>query len=537
MRLLAVALSLSLAACRANNPKDPQTWIRQLDDAEPRTRVKAVQELRRLKAKNAAPHIADLLKDPLVKEEAALALGDLGGPDEVQPLLDAVDTTVGSGSDSAARIANRSNARIAEALGNIGDPRAGPTLLRLARASDDAVRLAAVEALGQVRAREAIPELSRLVDDPAAPPIVVKKAIVALGQIGDPASIPALLHGMVLERRGVSFLPEASLSLFLIGEPAVEPLLKIEQDQDPAYLAWAKENNRAQAGTYAKAALVLGDLGDPRAVPVLTNRLKYVDPDPVPGTSRLLSGLVRMFCANALGRLRATQAAPQIQALISTANEQDEDLTAFASEALVWLGDRAQARELTKKAQSGALRLRLGVARAAALLGDPALAKDLAAIAQREARGAPASCARQLAEAGIAADNPQTACEVLAAQFSDLAKPLEAARACAAQTSCWVSKLQDPDPEVRTRAAYELGRAGAPEAAAPLIKAASDEQTLVREAAARALDWLAAVPAAKPALKQGAAALSAQLAADQGKLQFMKVNEDLRRLQIKLSRL
>src|SRR3954463_6762474 len=151
MRLLAVALSLSLAACRANNPKDPQTWIRQLDDAEPRTRVKAVQQLRRLKAKNAAPHIADLLKDPLVKEEAALALGDLGGPDEVQPLLDAVDTTVGSGSDSAARIANRSNARIAEALGNIGDPRAGPTLLRLSRASDDAGRLAGGGAPGAGR--------------------------------------------------------------------------------------------------------------------------------------------------------------------------------------------------------------------------------------------------------------------------------------------------------------------------------------------------------------------------------------------------
>jgi len=37
-------------------------------------RVQAVQQLRKLKAKQAAREIAALLKDPLVKEDAALAL-------------------------------------------------------------------------------------------------------------------------------------------------------------------------------------------------------------------------------------------------------------------------------------------------------------------------------------------------------------------------------------------------------------------------------------------------------------------------------
>ncbi|MGZ6142122.1 MAG: HEAT repeat domain-containing protein, partial [Myxococcales bacterium] len=305
MRHLALALALSLLACKAADPGDPQTWIKQLQDSDPKVRVKAVQELRKLKAKQAAPLVAGLLKDPLVKEDAALGLQDLGGPEQVQPLLDAVDTTVGAGSDQATRVANRTNAKIAEALGNIGDPRAGPTLLRLARANDDFVRLTAVQALGAVHARDAVPELAHIVDDPAAPPLLIKKAIVSLGQIGDPAAIPPLTHGLVIERQGVSFLPESSFALFLIGQPAVDPLMKIAQDQDPAYLAWAKENNRAPAGTYAKAALVLGDLEDARAVPVLMAKLKYVDPDPVPGTSRLLTNLVRMFAANALGRLRA----------------------------------------------------------------------------------------------------------------------------------------------------------------------------------------------------------------------------------------
>src|SRR5947209_10943779 len=339
MRKLAVALALFAFACKPSDPKDPQTWIKQLQDADPKVRVKAVQVLRKLKAKDAAPQIAAQLKDPLVKEEAALALQDLGGPPEVQPLLDAVDTTVGAGSDQATRVANRTNAKIAEALGDIADPKAGPTLLRLARASDDLVRLSAVQALGLVHDKQAVPELSHIVDDPAAPPLLIKKAIVSLGQIGDPAAIPALTHGLLPERQGVSFLPESSFALFLIGQPAVEPLMKIAQDQDPAYLAWAKENNRAPAGTYAKAALVLGDLEDPRAIPVLLAKLQYTDPDPIPATSHLPSNLVRMFAANALGRLRAKEAAAPVQALVNTRDAIDEDVTNFASEALVWIGD------------------------------------------------------------------------------------------------------------------------------------------------------------------------------------------------------
>src|SRR6266481_5865869 len=389
MRLLALALSLSLLACRSRDETDPETWIHRLDDRDAKVRVQAVQQLRKLKAKQAAREVAALLKDPLVKEDAALALEDLGGRGQVDALLDAVDTTVGAGSDAAARAANRTNARIAEALGNIGDPRAGPALLRLARATDDTVRLAAVEALGNVKATEAIPELSHIVDDAAAPPLLIKRAIVALGQIGDPAAIPALTHGLVIERQGVSFLPESSFALFLIGAPAVEPLMKIAQDQDPAYLAWAKENNRAPAGTYAKTALVLGDIEDARAMPVLLGKLKYVDPDPVPGTSRLLSNLVKMFAANALGRMRAVEAGPAIQALVSTTNPQDEDVTTLAAEALVWLGDRAQARELMKKAQKGLVKPRVVVAQAASLFGEPALGNDLATLATRESKGSP----------------------------------------------------------------------------------------------------------------------------------------------------
>lgn len=530
MRKPALLLVLLLAACKSSHTDDPQRWLKGLQDSDPKARIQSVAELRRLKAKSAAPQIAALLKDPLVKEDAALALQDLGGPGEVQPLLDAL----GDGSDPATR---KTSATIAGALGNIGDPRATPALLRLMMKSDDQVRLAALQALGQVRAREAVPELVHLVDDPAASPALIKKAIVALGQIGDPAGIVALEHGLALERQGVSFLPESSFALFLIGPVAVEPLTQIAQDKDAAWLAWARLNRISPGTTYAKVALVLGDLEDPRAIPVLLSRLKYTDPNPDPSSARALTNLVKQFSASALGRLRAREAAPLIQTFVSTTELQDEQLTAAAAEALVWIGDREQARELMKKAQSGVLKLRLIAAQSAVLFGEPALGRDLLLLASKEAKGSGAACLDQLRGLTLPVDDPKQACDLLATQFGELSLPLEAARVCAQDVPCWLPKLQDADAVVRARAAYELGRSGAPEAVAPLIRAVSDDELLVREAAIRALDWLASVEGAKSALRSGRERLGAQLTAEQGKAQYAKVNEDLRRLEVKLARL
>src|SRR5262249_27449074 len=253
------------------------------------------------------------------------------------------------------------------------------------------------QALGAVKFKEAVPELSLLVDDPSAPPLLVKKAVVALGQIGDASAIPALQHALVLERQGVSLFPEASYSLFQLAPAAVMPRIRMAKDEAPAYLKWARENTRAPAGTSAKAALVLGDLGDAHAVPVLLEKLRYKDPDPLPGTARLLTNLVRQFSANALGRLRAKEAAAPILALVQTRDPQDTDLVLFCSEALVWIGDRPQGKELLRRAESGDVRLRLVVARAAALLGDDSLLSQLEALSTRIRKAPPAQCAKEAA--------------------------------------------------------------------------------------------------------------------------------------------
>jgi len=82
-----------------------------------------------------------------------------------------------------------------------------------------------------------------------------------------------------------------------------------------------------------------------------------------------------MFAANALGRNARGAGAPAVQALVNTASPQDEDVTTFASEALIWMGDRAQARDLMKKGAVGLLKLRLTVAQSAPCSGSRSWAR------------------------------------------------------------------------------------------------------------------------------------------------------------------
>jgi HEAT repeat protein len=90
---------------------------------------------------------------------------------------------------------------------------------------------------------------------------------------------------------------------------------------------------------------------------------------------------------------------------------------------------------------------------------------------------------------------------------------------------------------VRARAALESGRLELSQAVPGLVKACADDEPLVRTEAMHALDRLAAVPAAGAGLREAAPKLAAQLMQEQGKRRFSQVDEDLRRVSFKLSRL
>jgi len=182
----------------------------------------------------------------------------------------------------------------------------GAALLRLRARPDETLRLAAVEALGNVQGEGGSSELSHIVDDAGAPPLLIKRAIISLDRSATGRDSGA--HPWSGDRaQGVSFLPESSFGLFVIGEEAVDPLLKIAQDQDAAYSAWAKENNRAPAGTYAKTALVLGDIGD-RERSRAGGEAQVHGPGSNKETSRLLSNWCGCSRPMRWGGMRAAQA-------------------------------------------------------------------------------------------------------------------------------------------------------------------------------------------------------------------------------------
>src|SRR6185312_16012397 len=120
--------------------------------------------------------------------------------------------------------------------------------------------------------------LIALVDNESAPPLVTKWAVTALGDLRSTDAIPVLAKALVMERHGISFFVESSYALFQIGKPAVPKMVGLLDGSDKEYVSWAETERRAAAGYASKAAIVLGDIGDPSAIPGLVAALKWKDP-------------------------------------------------------------------------------------------------------------------------------------------------------------------------------------------------------------------------------------------------------------------
>jgi hypothetical protein len=112
-----------------------------------------------------------------------------------------------------------------------------------------------------------------------------------------------------------------------------------------------------------------------------------------------------------------------------------------------------------------------------------------------------------------------------------------AAAECKGDATCWAKKLDDKDEGVRERAAYEVGRSGKAELVGELMKRLTEKNLDTRLAFIQGADWL--VHDSKVAMAEAQKSLPAlekQLADEKGKTEFVKVNEDLRRLYVKVKR-
>jgi HEAT repeat protein len=519
-------LLLSLSGCKGD-PKEPAYWDKQLSSARRiKDKERILSELRdsgNLKAPFLPMLHAHLVseKQPEVKAAIARLLREAADPTSVGPLSDAIDF---GNADSAG---NAMNKEIASALGKIADPKSVPTLVRLLSSRDQYVRIEAINALGSMRAKDAVQPLIAIATDDSGEPFVSKKAIQSLGEIGDPTAVPSLIRMMFKERRGVTYYAESSFALFQIGRPAGDALLRVLDGEDKSLMAWARQNNVIEPAIYAKTAQVLGDLLDRRAEKALLSHLsfdsEYVD----------LKLFVRMRMADALGRLRCKDAIKPLVTMIV----QEEEPTAREEyvRALARIGTREAVPTLLKLASKGSWDQRESLIEAIAMLGGEEEAQALAKLASSEESLTAAECKASPKAEGC--QHPSELAKKHLTAIQRYQKLLQAGQQCSSDGACWAKRLQDQDERIRERAAYELGRSVKAEMVDPLIGHLAEANLDVRLAVIQSLDWL--IVDARDAAKKASGSIEKieqQLTEERGRTEFVKVNEDLRRLAVQLRR-
>lgn len=340
----------------------------------------------------------------------------------------------------------------AHALGSLQAASAALDLAEaLRQAPDEITRRAFRDALIEL-GEPAVSAVTDLLGDPAEG--VRRAAASALGRIGSPAALPALMRTLNPRYEGAPRVrQQAAQALGEIRSPEAVPALLEALASDPH-------------GTVRLVAVgALGRIGDPRAAPALLDALKGED------------FLLRAEAALALGRLQGRER-ESLQALLDRLAGEENGLVRSAlalglgetrrPEAVPALVDLLQGPEPESVRRSAAW----GLAQIATPEAEKALEWALAS-PQGEVR--------------------QAAAFALGAAGNPAAAPILRRTA-----------LDDPDPEDRARAAQLLGSLGSAAAVEPLTQLLRDDRyPSVRRVAAQALASLgqrAAVPALLEAL-------------------------------------
>ncbi|MFY2556597.1 HEAT repeat domain-containing protein [Corallococcus terminator] len=519
------AAILCLTGCKSD-PNTPEYWqgtLQQTRRAEDRVRLIEAMRTKTKVSEAFLPMLHESLsqeRKPEVKAALARAIGDVHHASSVEALSAAIDPAAG---DMSAQLANKA---MVTALGAIGDVRAVPALVPLLRAKDTYARIEAIQVLGAMKAKEAVEPLIALATDEGVEPFLNKKAIEALGHIGDGRAAPALIRMLTKERKGKSFYVESSFALYQLGQPAADALLPALEGRDSELLAWAKTNGVNPASYPMKAATVLGDLREKRAVEPLLKLLTFSHSDVQ------IQSLVRMQAADALGRLRAPEAVKPLTTLVL---ETDPTVRDAYVRALVRLGGRDALPALEKAAGTGDWYSREIAVKGLAMLGDAREQPLLQKIAAAEPARTAADC-KATGEEGC--DDAAALGKKRADTVTGHAALLEAGQACSGDAGCWVKRMDKASKPMLERAALEVGRTGTGEHVPALAAKLGERDTEVRLAFILATGWLldGSQDAAKKVRDTALPTLRKQLQDEQGVTQLASVNEDLRRLLMRIER-
>ena len=312
-----------------------------------------------------------------------------------------------------------------------GRDTAVPALLSVLNDQSAAVRLAAIEALGQQGDPRAIDALVQtLRNDTDAR--VREAAAEALGNIDSPRAVPGLIAALTAEKEGDVRAKIAS-ALGEIGDPrAVEPLAGAVRDPE--------------VDVRREVVAALGQLESRSAVPALIPALRDSDIE------------TRKRAAEALGNLESPDA---IEALSAATKDADADVRQHAVAALGEIGDKRALAVLTAASKDAEVEVRRESIQAIANLDDLESAPPVLIAAlkdeDREVRKAAAEALGSIEdEAAVPALIPltrDTNTDVKRAAVEALAN-IGGAQAIEVMAAL----LKDDDPEIRKLAAQALGK-------------------------------------------------------------------------------
>lgn len=519
-------LLASTAACDTGpeEGKEAEYWGQKLKDPKKQKRELAVNNLVKLKekepekAKKALPFLYDALKaDPVhIKPKVVSMIGDLGDESSIPELTAAIDYKAGAGSTAKGRAIANTNEAIAKALPKLakeGNEKAIGSLTRLANVTHQNTQLAAINSLGQLKAKSAVQDLIDIADGHINN-FMVKNAAEALGKIGDPKAIPVLIKLLFFERTGVSFYRESSYALFLIGKPAVAPLIEVYN----AKYEPIEEMHVAKGVQQAKALQVLGDIsGQPEVVKLAKEAASLP-------TSDTAGALSRTFGIQMLGKYGVTSAKP---IFLKTWDDIDQSISEHALQALVQIGATDLAPQLLAMSTfDGFVKQCMSV--------DKRNKKELCEAASPQVRPARLGPLSQIApgsmlpafEKMLKEEKNKKVKKVLTKGINRV----KAAKECDGKgEECWIKLLKHENPRYQERAAYQLMWDGPTKTALPhLIENLSAKENEARYPAILAV-W-------RTLPKEAVAKIEKTLAAEKGRTQYVRINEELKRLLVKIPR-
>ena len=257
--------------------KAVQPLINYLNDDDSFIVSRAVFSLGEIGDARAYDHLEELFKKNHLQgscapEDTIEALGKLGDKKAVPLLINALNSGEHLYSSAVA-------------LGRLKDPKAVDSLLILLTHDNDDVVRAVMNSLGEIRDVKAVDPLIGLLEVPYHSFF----AAGALGKIGDPKAImPLISHLNDRGRVGIFFVDHAmARALVGIGSEAVESLIDV-----------VRSGNRSER-TVRNAILVLGEIGDKRAVQPLLDQLS--------------SQAYKISAIHALGRLGDTRVIQELE--------------------------------------------------------------------------------------------------------------------------------------------------------------------------------------------------------------------------------